>query len=61
MRERLGVLGGRAAVESSRGRGTRVRLEMPDVVVTTTAKAEAVESSEEAHEIVPAVGAPLAS
>ena len=61
MRERLGVLGGRAAVESSRGRGTRVRLEMPDVVVTTTAKAEAVESSEEAHEIAPAAGAPLAS
>lgn len=29
MRERLGVLGGRAEVTSARGNGTRVRLEMP--------------------------------
>jgi len=29
MRERLGVLGGRAEVSSARGSGTRVRLEMP--------------------------------
>jgi signal transduction histidine kinase len=29
MRERLGVLGGRAEVISARGNGTRIRLEMP--------------------------------
>jgi len=44
MRERLGVLGGRAEVESARGRGTRVRLEMPDVAVPPAAKSEPTEA-----------------
>ena len=46
MRERLGVLGGRAAVESGRGRGTRVRLEMPDAVVAAPVKVETAEPLE---------------
>ena len=45
MRERLGVLGGRAEVESSHGRGTRVRLEMPEAAVGPAAKAETFEAS----------------
>jgi signal transduction histidine kinase len=45
MRERLGVLGGRADVTSERGHGTRVRLEMPDLAVVLAARAEASEAA----------------
>ena len=45
MRERLGVLGGRAEVDSGRGRGTRVRLEMPDLTVVLARRSETAEPS----------------
>ena len=44
MRERLGVLGGRTEVESARGRGTRVRLVMPDVTVVLATRPEPAEA-----------------
>jgi signal transduction histidine kinase len=50
MRERLGVLGGRAEVESERGRGTRVRLEMPDLTVVLATLTEPAESAATASE-----------
>ncbi len=60
MRERLGVLGGRAEVTSEQGHGTRVRLEMPDLAVVLAARAQASQASEAAGATTD-VGAPLAS